>query len=49
MEFYQYDVYVGLGMDGHARVVFDRFTKTTDEFPPRGHALVSRLVLPTVA
>jgi hypothetical protein len=36
MEFYQYDVYVGLGMTEHAAVVFDRFTNTTDDFPRAG-------------
>ena len=33
MEFYQYDVYVGLGMEEHAQVVFDRFTGQVDNFP----------------
>ena len=33
MEFYQYDVYVGLGMTEHAQVVFDRFTASNDNFP----------------
>lgn len=36
MEFYQYDVYVGLGMTEHAKVVFDRFTAQTDDFPRAG-------------
>jgi len=36
MEFYQYDVYVGLGMDEHAKVVFDRFTNQSDNFPRAG-------------
>lgn len=36
MEFYQYDVYVGLGMTQHAKVVFDRFTAQTDDFPRAG-------------
>jgi len=36
MEFYQYDVYVGLGMNDHAQVVFDRFTEQTDDFPRAG-------------
>jgi hypothetical protein len=36
MEFYQYDVYVGLGMDEHAKVVFDRFTNQSDDFPRAG-------------
>lgn len=33
MEFYQYDVYVGLGMTEHAKVVFDRFSGGSDSFP----------------
>jgi hypothetical protein len=36
MEFYQYDVYVALGMTEHAQVVFDRFTGQTDDFPRAG-------------
>jgi hypothetical protein len=36
MEFYQYDVYVGLGMTEHAKVVFDRFTAQSDDFPRAG-------------
>jgi hypothetical protein len=36
MEFYQYDVYVGLGMTEHAKVVFDRFTAASDDFPRAG-------------
>jgi hypothetical protein len=36
MEFYQYDVYVGLGMTEHAKVVFDRFSNTQDDFPRAG-------------
>lgn len=36
MEFYQYDVYVGLGMTEHAEVVFDRFTNQSDDFPRAG-------------
>jgi hypothetical protein len=36
MEFYQYDVYLGLGMTEHAKVVFDRFTAQTDDFPRAG-------------
>jgi hypothetical protein len=36
MEFYQYDVYVGLGMTEHAQVVFDRFTNQSDDFPRAG-------------
>jgi hypothetical protein len=36
MEFYQYDVYLNIGMEEHAKVVFDRFTNTTDDFPRAG-------------
>jgi hypothetical protein len=36
MEFYQYDVYLGLGMTEHAKVVFDRFTAQSDDFPRAG-------------
>jgi hypothetical protein len=36
MEFYQYDVYVALGMTDHAKVVFDRFTAASDDFPRAG-------------
>ncbi len=35
-EFYQYDLYVALGMSEHAQVVFDRFTSTSDDFPRPG-------------
>ncbi len=36
MEFYQYDVYLNIGMEDHAKVVFDRFTNATDDFPRAG-------------
>lgn len=36
MEFYQYDVYLALGMTEHAQVVFDRFTAQSDDFPRAG-------------
>lgn len=36
MEFYQYDLYLGLGMTEHAQVVFDRFTAASDNFPRPG-------------
>ena len=36
MEFYQYDLYLGIGMTAHAQVVFDRFTNNMDTFPQPG-------------
>jgi hypothetical protein len=36
MEFFQYDMYLGIGMMAHAQVVFDRFTNNTDSFPQAG-------------
>lgn len=36
MEFYQYDVYLALGMTADAKRLFDRFTATTDNFPRAG-------------
>jgi hypothetical protein len=36
MEFYQYDLYVGLGMTEHAKEVLDRFSGTSDDFPRSG-------------
>jgi hypothetical protein len=36
MEFFQYDLYLGLGMTSHAQRVFDQFTATTDTFPRAG-------------
>jgi hypothetical protein len=35
-EFYQYDLYVALGMTEHAEAVFDRFTNASDDFPRPG-------------
>jgi hypothetical protein len=35
-EIYQYDLYVGLGMQADAQRVFTRFTNTTDGFPRAG-------------
>jgi hypothetical protein len=35
-EFFQYDLYVALGMMGDAQRVFQRFTNTTDNFPRPG-------------
>jgi len=32
-EFYQYDLYVGLGMDAEAERVLDKFSNTSDSFP----------------
>jgi hypothetical protein len=36
IEFYQYDHYVGLGMDREARSLFDKFSRQTADFPARG-------------
>lgn len=36
IEFYQYDAYLALGRDEDARRVFDKFTKTSDNFPRPG-------------
>jgi hypothetical protein len=33
IELYQYDLYVGLGLDDEARRAFDRFTAQSDDFP----------------
>jgi len=35
-EFYQYDLYIALGMTEHAQTVFDRFTNASDDFPRPG-------------
>ena len=35
-EFFQYDLYTGLGMPNEAKRVFDKFTNTTDDFPQAG-------------
>jgi hypothetical protein len=35
-EFYQYDLYVGLGLTADAQRVLTRFTNTTDGFPQAG-------------
>lgn len=35
-EFYQYDLYLALGMERHAQLVFDRFTQQQDDFPRAG-------------
>jgi hypothetical protein len=35
-EFYQYDLYLGLGMDADAERVFDKFSATSDSFPQAG-------------
>lgn len=35
-EFYQYDVYVALGMDAEAKRVYEKFTNTSDDFPRPG-------------
>jgi hypothetical protein len=36
MEFFQYDLYLGLGMTAHAQTVFTRFTNNMDTFPQAG-------------
>jgi hypothetical protein len=36
IEFYQYDLYVGLGMDREARRLFDKFSRKPADFPARG-------------
>src|SRR5262249_14825228 len=36
MEFYQYDVYVALGLDAEAKRVFDMYTNSSDAFPRAG-------------
>jgi hypothetical protein len=36
IEFYQYDAYVALGLDAHAKRLFDRFSATVDDFPRAG-------------
>jgi hypothetical protein len=36
IEFYQYDAYLALGWDDHAKRLFDKFTATTDNFPRAG-------------
>ena len=36
IELYQYDLYVGLGMDDEARRAFDRFSAQADDFPRPG-------------
>jgi hypothetical protein len=36
IEFYQYDAYVALGLDTHAKRLFDRFSATGDDFPRAG-------------
>ncbi len=35
-EFYQYDLYTGLGMPTEAKRVYDKFTNTVDDFPQAG-------------
>ena len=35
-EFYQYDLYVGLGLSNDAKRVFDKFSNTSDDFPQAG-------------
>jgi hypothetical protein len=35
-EIYQYDLYLALGMDEHAAVVFERFESAVDDFPRPG-------------
>jgi hypothetical protein len=36
MEFFQYDLFLGIGMPAHAQIVFDRFTAISDSFPVAG-------------
>jgi hypothetical protein len=36
IELYQYDLYVGLGLEDQARRAFDQFTAQTDDFPRPG-------------
>jgi hypothetical protein len=36
IELYQYDLYVGLGLEDEARSAFDRFTAQSDDFPRPG-------------
>jgi hypothetical protein len=35
-EFFQYDLYVGIGLTADAQRLFDRFTNTSDDFPVAG-------------
>ena len=46
IELYQYDLYLGLGMQDDAQRVFAKFSAQVDRLPPPRHPLVPRLLPP---
>ena len=49
IEFYQYDLYVALGLRNDARRIYQKWYNQTDDFPRPRHALVPRLLPPALA